>query len=125
MNPKKLPNQSLSTRYHLIQTINFLFKDHFCHRIHTSSKAKSTLIVNSDSDDDFVVKEQKVQEDERKQKYNDLSLGKDLKGAQEGDQEHGALVKKILESKEQLEYGSELNRNQDFVCFLFCLSAFI
>lgn len=31
------------------------------------------------------------------------------------NQEHGALVKKILESKEQLEYGSELNRQKDFV----------
>jgi len=64
------------------------------------------------------VKEQKVQEDERKQKYNELSMGNDLKSGQEGEQVHGALVKKILESKEQLEYGSELNRNQDFVSFL-------
>lgn len=37
-------------------------------KINTSSKAKSTLIVNSDSDDDFVVKEQKIQEDENKKK---------------------------------------------------------
>ncbi len=45
-------------------------------------------------------------------------MGNDLKSGQEGEQVHGALVKKILESKEQLEYGSELNRNQDFVSFL-------
>lgn len=36
-------------------------------------------------------------------------------GQDPSNQEHGALVKKILESKEQLEYGSELNRNKDFV----------
>ena len=83
-------------------------------RINTSTKAKSTLIVNSDSDDDFVVKEQKVQEDETKKKYNDMRTDNDdLNGV--SNQEHGALVKKILESKEQLEYGSELNKNKDFV----------
>ncbi len=40
------------------------------------------------------------------------------KNDQNNEQEHGALVKKILESKEQLEYGSELNRQKDFVNFL-------
>ena len=30
----------------------------------------------------------------------------------EQDENHGALVKKILESKEQLEYGSEINKNK-------------
>jgi hypothetical protein len=39
------------------------------------------------------------------------------KNDQNNEQEHGALVKKILESKEQLEYGSELNRQKDFVNF--------
>jgi len=62
-----------------------------------------------------VVKEQKVQEDEGKKKFreerdDDLVTG-------DPDQAHGALVKKILESKEQLQGGSELNRNNDFVSF--------
>lgn len=88
-------------------------------KINTSSKAKSTLIVNSDSDDDFVVKEQKIQEDENKKKFKDLNDEEDFNkiGSSKNDQnnqEHGALVKKILESKEQLEYGSELNRQKDF-----------
>lgn len=89
-------------------------------RIHTSTKAKSTLIVNSDSDDDFVVKEQKLQDDETKKKYRDMNDDNDdfnqMNSGQDG-QEHGALVKKILESKEHLEYGSELNRNKDFVSY--------
>ena len=72
--------------------------------------------MNSDSDDDFVVKEQKVQEDETKKKYNDMRADNDDFNAG-ANQEHGALVKKILESKEQLEYGSELNKNKDFVSF--------
>jgi hypothetical protein len=83
------------------------------------------LIVNSDSDDDFVVKEQKIQEDENKKKFKDLNDEEDFnnkmnssnKNDQNNEQEHGALVKKILESKEQLEYGSELNRQKDFVNF--------
>ncbi len=97
-------------------------------KIHTCSKAKSTLIVNSDSDDDFVVKEQKVQEDERRQqKYDEVGMGMGMGGGEvrggeegaDGQGGHGALVKKILESKEQLEYGSELKRNQEFVSFGF------
>ena len=92
-------------------------------RINTSSKAKSTLIVNSDSDDDFVVKEQKIQEDENKKKFKDMNDEEDFNkiGTSKSDQnnqEHGALVKKILESKEQLEYGSELNRQKDFVIII-------
>ena len=62
-----------------------------------------------------MVKEQKVQEDEKKQKFHDMNNENDLKSGQDTNQEHGALVKKILESKEQLEYGSELNRNNDHV----------
>lgn len=86
-------------------------------RIQTSSKAKSTLIVNSDSDDDFVVKEQKVQEDDKKKYTREHEREDDFNQLNAGDpdQAHGALVKKILESKEQLQGGSELNRNNDFV----------
>ena len=78
--------------------------------------------MNSDSDDDFVVKEQKIQEDEKKKNFKDLNDEEDFNkmGTMKSDQnnqEHGALVKKILESKEQLEYGSELNRQKDFVSF--------
>ncbi len=36
------------------------------------------------------------------------------------DENHGQLVKNILESKKQREFGSELNENKgDFVRFLF------
>lgn len=67
-----------------------------------------------------MVKEQKIQEDENKKKFKDLNDEEDFNkiGSSKSDQnnqEHGALVKKILESKEQLEYGSELNRQKDFV----------
>ncbi len=67
-----------------------------------------------------MVKEQKIQEDENKKKFKDLNDEEDFNkiGSSKNDQnnqEHGALVKKILESKEQLEYGSELNRQKDFV----------
>ena len=76
--------------------------------------------MHSDSDDDFVVKEQKVQDDDKK-KFRELNDDEFRKpgGEDESNEEHGALVKKILESKEQLEYGSELNRQKDFVAFLF------
>ncbi len=59
-----------------------------------------------------------MHDDENKRKFNDLNNENDdfnNKNINNGNQEHGALVKKILESKEQLEYGSELNRNKDFV----------
>ena len=70
-----------------------------------------------------MVKEQKIQEDENKKKFKDLNDEEDFNkiGTSKSDQnnqEHGALVKKILESKEQLEYGSELNRQKDFVIII-------
>lgn len=67
---------------------------------------------DSDSDDDFVVKENKFQDEENKNWQN---LDNDPRRAgnnDEDDENHGALVKKILESKEQLEFGSELNRTK-------------
>ena len=85
--------------------------------------AQSSVIVDKDSesDDDFVVKEQKLQDDQK--------LPLNGFGGEAGDDddfdknglnkgEHGALVKKILESKEQLEHGSQLNnKKNDSVCF--------
>ena len=83
-------------------------------RINTQTKGKSTIIVHSDSDDDFVVKEQKVQEDDKK-KFRDLNDDLNKPGGDQSNEEHGALVKKILESKEQLEYGSEINRQKEVI----------
>ena len=68
-----------------------------------------------------MVKEQKVQAGENDKKFQELNDEDDFNsrlgaGGQDAQsQEHGALVKKILESKEQLEYGSEMNRSKDFV----------
>ena len=73
-------------------------------------KAKAvSRVVGSDSDDDFVVKENKFQEDEKKNFAMENELRKRAnQDEDEEDENHGALVKKILESKEQLEYGNEI-----------------
>ena len=76
------------------------------------------MIVNGDSDDDedFVVKENKFQEDENKKNWqSEMENEAKTKAGNddEEDENHGALVKKILESKEQLEHGSELNRDKN------------
>ncbi len=81
----------------------------------SSRKAAATLIVDKDSesDDDFVVKEQKVLDEQQKYRNNqddDVDAFVDDKNGQ-----HGALVKKILESKEQLENGNMLNRKTEIV----------
>jgi hypothetical protein len=89
--------------------------------------AQSSVIVDKDSesDDDFVVKEQKLQDD---QKLPLNGFGGDAGDDDDLDKnglnkgEHGALVKKILESKEQLEHGSQLNnKKNDVVSFLILL----
>lgn len=69
----------------------------------------------SDDDDDFVVKENKFQEDENTRNWQRDMDNESKKKSGDNDQDeenHGALVKKILESKEQLEHGSELNRDK-------------
>jgi hypothetical protein len=71
-----------------------------------------------------VVKENKFQEEEAANKNWQMEndARKKAAGGNDDDDEeanHGALVKKILESKEQLEHGSELNREKgDMVNFL-------
>ena len=95
-----------------------------------NSAKKSTVIVNGDSDDDddFVVKENKFQDEENRNWQNLDNDPRKKTNDEDQDGNHGALVKKILESKEQLEYGNELNRNKDLVnlyfisiCFLFLI----
>jgi hypothetical protein len=90
-----------------------------------SKKGASTLIVDkdSDSDDDFVVKEQKLLDEQQKftnDKIDDADMFVDGKNAQ-----HGALVKKILESKEQLENGSMLNKKTEIVSLIYVLNNFL
>ena len=92
--------------------------------------AQSSVIVDKDSesDDDFVVKEQKLQDDNQKLPMNGFNGGNagdddaddfDSKNGGLNKAEHGALVKKILESKEQLEHGSQLNnKKNEFVSFM-------
>ena len=58
------------------------------------------------------MKENKFQDDDKKNFSLENEHKKRNQDGEEEDENHGALVKKILESKEQLEYGSELNRNK-------------
>lgn len=87
-----------------------------------STLKKSTAITNepeSDSDD-FVVQENKFQEDETGKKFGSSDVQVKRFGDEDEDDNHGALVKKILESKEQLEYGQDANRSKtDYVTLLF------
>lgn len=85
---------------------------------HTTSNAKRENGADSDSDD-FVVKENKFQEDEanntlnRREENRRRFAGDDGEADDGEDAQHGALVKKILESKEQLEFGNDPNRNRE------------
>lgn len=59
---------------------------------------------DSDSDD-FMVKVNKFQEDDSGVGFqNRKVIGDEADDDQDGHNQHGALVKKILESKEQLDY---------------------
>jgi hypothetical protein len=87
-----------------------------------SSQKTKIVTANSDSDDDFVVKEQNIQESDLQNKFykneddDDNLNGTKNKDLEKDGEEHGGLVKKILESKEQMEHGSDMNRSRaDFV----------
>lgn len=59
---------------------------------------------DSDSDD-FMVKVNKFQEEDSGAGFqNRKVIGDEAEDDQDGQNQHGALVKKILESKEQLDY---------------------
>ncbi len=86
--------------------------------MNSSIKAKPKAKAGSDSDDDFVVKENKFQDDEKRTFDMENELRKRNQDEDE-DENHGQLVKNILESKKQREFGSELNENKgDFVRFI-------
>lgn len=97
------------------------------HRINSSKVAQSSLIVDkeSDSDDDFVVKEQKLQDDQKPLNGYGADGADDEDFNNDGlkQTQHGALVKKILESKEQLENGSTLNKKTESVSLRFIIYA--
>lgn len=74
--------------------------------------------ADSDSDD-FVVKENRFQEDEDVRVagggVDKLTIRRDGEADEDENNQHGALVQKILESKEQLDYERTKEVNKIFI----------
>lgn len=84
----------------------------------SSGNNQATDRDQADSDsDDFMVKVNKFQEDEVDMSRRGINSGPNRMvigdDDEQEDDQHGALVKKILESKEQLELGNDPNRNRE------------